>query len=165
MIYRDTYELDFDEAGQPVLFTLNYKGSVGNKKPLKPNINSRAGYSYWGVGRKGERRETVKCHRLVAQFCIPNDDPINKPWVDHINGDRRDNRVCNLRWVTKSVNQHNRKNAIGYTLHNGKYQVSICKDGYKQYIGRYDTEEEARAAYLNASEQLFGVGAKVVNSS
>lgn len=50
-------------------------------------------------------------HRLVAQAFIPNDDPENKTMVDHINGNRVDFRVDNLRWVTPSENS---KGTVGH---------------------------------------------------
>lgn len=43
-----------------------------------------------------------RIHRLVAEIFIPNPD--NKPFVDHIDGDRYNNRADNLRWVTSTEN-------------------------------------------------------------
>ena len=51
-------------------------------------------------------RKTKRLHRIVAELFIPNPD--NLPQVDHINGDRADNRVENLRWASRNQNQHNK---------------------------------------------------------
>ena len=50
-------------------------------------------------------------HRIIAENFIPNDDPLNKTCVDHINHIRSDNHISNLRWV--SVEENN-KNKVGY---------------------------------------------------
>ena len=50
-------------------------------------------------------REGCFIHRLVAEAFIPN--PENKPFIDHINGNRADNRIENLRQVTQKENCNN----------------------------------------------------------
>lgn len=72
-------------------------------KWLKPNTD-KYGYLYYITSING-RRKTVKSHRAVAECFI--DNPENKPTVDHINGNRKDNRVCNLRWATWKEQQLN----------------------------------------------------------
>ena len=65
-----------------------------NGKIVEPYINN--GYLCNG---------TFSIHRAVAELFIPN--PENKPWVDHINTDRLDNRAEHLRWVTQKENCNN----------------------------------------------------------
>lgn len=48
-------------------------------------------------------------HRLIAKQFIKNDDPLTKMEIDHINQVKNDNRIENLRWVTRAENMHNRR--------------------------------------------------------
>ena len=51
------------------------------------------------------KKRTCQKHILIAKQFIPNDDPEHKTEVDHINHNRTDYHIDNLRWVTKSDNQ------------------------------------------------------------
>ncbi len=60
--------------------------------------------SLWNQGKA----KTSKVHRLVAMHYMPN--PENKREVDHMNRDKLDNRVENLRWATRTENNQNKGN-------------------------------------------------------
>lgn len=82
-------------------YEISDQGRIRNavtKRILRTYINDR-GYTTYNA------RPTVKIHRLVAEAFIPN--PQDKPCVDHINGNRQDNRVENLRWCTVKENNNN----------------------------------------------------------
>ena len=74
--------------------------------------------------------------------------------IDHINGIKIDNRICNLRSVTHQQNMCNRQNAKGYYFNNNKrkFRSQIQIDCKTIHLGYFNTEEEARNAYLNAKK-------------
>ena len=69
-------------------------------KILKPVMNDQ-GYLRIGLRKDGKRKHK-RVSRLVAEAFIPN--PENKPQINHKNGDRTDNNVSNLEWVSVSDN-------------------------------------------------------------
>jgi hypothetical protein len=77
------------------------------KKIMKLNINK--GYKRLSLINDEGKLKTMKIHRLVALAYIPNPD--NKPQVDHIDQNKTNNHVSNLRWATYSENQQNIKQA------------------------------------------------------
>lgn len=74
-----------------------------------PYVNKSNGYLYVDLYKENKAHKRP-IHRLIAETFIPN--PENKPTVDHINGNRKDNRIENLRWATYSE-QNSRFNTVG----------------------------------------------------
>lgn len=70
-------------------------------KILKPDLYNGRGYANITLIKDDEKFKTV-IHRLVAKAFIPN--PKDKPIVNHINGNKLDNRADNLEWCTESEN-------------------------------------------------------------
>lgn len=106
------YVLNENEERQVIIdneltyYSINKLGQVKNlntKKFLKgTNLHS---YIYVNL-TVGKKRKNRAVHQLVAQAFLPN--PNNYTIVDHINGDRQDNRVENLRWASALENANNK---------------------------------------------------------
>jgi len=83
-------------------------------------------------------------------------------YIDHINHNKSDNRICNLRDVSWSENLHNLKSAkvsnksrlLGVSPYKNRWIAQIQKDKRKLHIGVFDTPEEAHAAYVLKKQEL-----------
>ena len=90
--------------------------------------------------------------------------------IDHINGDKSDNRISNLRLATASENQHNRKKTknrdapVGaYRHYKGMWYSMIMINKKSKYLGSFKTAEEASAAYAKAKKELHPFNPNVPN--
>lgn len=78
--------------------------------------------------------------------------------IDHINGNKLDNRRENLRFVTKSQNQWNSKSRRGYSFSStfNTWKVQIRKNGKTVFIKYVKTEEIAKQTRQQAEKKYFG---------
>jgi len=86
-----------------------------------------------------------------AWYCVYGN--VDFDLLDHINRNKTDNRICNLRIVTRSENQQNTESK-GYcwVKSRNKWYVRIMVNNKRKHIGYYDKEEDARQAYINAKQ-------------
>ena len=125
--------------------------------PATPSLNDN-GYAFISLGRHWRFR----AHQLAWLYMTgewPEAD------IDHINGDRADNRWANLRAATRRQNLQNtgiRKSntsglkGVSYDASRGKWKAQMRLPGVARFIGRFDTKEEASAAYNAFAEAHFG---------
>lgn len=120
-------------------------GSIGQK-----------GYVIIGLKSKG-----YKAHR-IAWCLVKGSWPAQE--IDHINGDRADNRLANLRSVSRAKNQRNQKmpstntsGVVGVCRHNqsSKWRAEIYASGKQVCLGVFDEKAEAVAA-RKAAERKYG---------
>lgn len=104
------------------------------------------------------RRREVWKHRLIAEAFIPNPD--KKEYVIHINGNKSDNRVENLRWSTKHECGNNRKRKYdlprGVNFAGVRFSATIRFENKNYYLGVYDTPEEASEVFEATMQELYG---------
>jgi len=105
-------------------------------------------------------------HRL-AWYLATGNHP--KYQIDHINGDRADNRLINLREASHGENNRNRGahkdnvsgfKGVAYMKRDGRYKARINVNKVCINLGHYDTAEEAHEAYMKAARELHGQFAK-----
>lgn len=137
----------------PVAGTLHWRFQVSNfvragdrAGRLKPN-------GYRDVRFRGRQ---IAEHRVIWLW-------VHGGWpqhqIDHIDGDRSNNSIDNLRDVPGRINAQNirkpRGEFVGVSQHQcGKYQATIGLGGRAIYLGLFLSPEEARSAYLTAKAEL-----------
>jgi hypothetical protein len=135
------------------LYSISEQGLIISqfKKIMKPSNDM--GYLRYRF-KVGGRVVRMPLHRVVAMVFIPN--PENKPCVNHIDGNKLNNSISNLEWVTHRENSAHRflsenksSKHLGVSFVNGmnKFQVSIMVKSKKIYLGSYKSEIEAKMAY------------------
>lgn len=163
--------------------------TVYTRKPDRPielfrsllRYEPDTGLFYWIAERPGQRRlgnvaghksdlgyvkilirpTNVSAHRLAWAF-MTGKWPTHE--IDHINGERHDNRFDNLRQATRAQNCQNKRlrgngaaGLPGAHVRGNRYTAIIDANGVRHRLGTFSTAEEASAVYLEARRRLHSI--------
>lgn len=145
----ETEEIWKDIIGYEGLYQVSNLGRVkslsnnfSRKEKILKNHKNSGGYLRV-VLNKNRKAKRYYIHRLVSEYFI--DNPNNLPQIDHINTDRTDNRVENLRWVTHKENMNNPLTIDKINKINKKSSkpiIQFSKDG--EFIRKWDSAMDAQ---------------------
>lgn len=163
---KDRFMAKADLTAQRLRELLHYDPDTGvfTRAVSQKGRNGRAGCVAGGKTDSGYIRIGIHnrlhmAHRLAWLYVFG-------AWpagvVDHIDGDKTNNRIENLRDVSTSVNMQNQRTAqaknasgfLGVTRHGNRFEASIKLNGVNHYIGSYATPETAHEAYVSVKREI-----------
>jgi len=155
-IYKEKFTLVYSDGR-----SRNYKGYF-----MKQSIN-RQGYYHICLRNRSSVKD-VLAHRIIAEAFLNNYS--EELSVDHIDGNKKNNHISNLRMATKAENlqafQKKRKNCTskykGVYLRRNKWTAQITHDYKNYHLGSHNTEEEAALTYNKKAIEL-GFGEERLN--
>lgn len=143
----------FDYRDGQLYWKVRIKSDIDISKPAG-DIDKRYGYRRIQIEGK-----IYKAHRLIWKYHYGKDP---KEFIDHIDGNRTNNNMENLREATRQQNgfnrgpQKNNKLGIkGVRKDGNKYRATIIINGKEKHLGMFFTIEEARLAREEAEKKLF----------
>ena len=145
-----------DIPGYEGQYQVSNLGFVKSKKYKKEKIlsfgKSEKGYFFVFLRNKNKVKK-IKVHQLVAMAFLNHNPCGMKLVVDHINNNKIDNRVENLRLVSSRDNFYRVKQGLntssykGVFKQNGKWRAQASIKNKRIHIGMYESEEDAHNAY------------------
>lgn len=146
---RDLFE--YNPSTGVLLWRKRYDASHGTLV-----FNSRyAGNQAWWIDEQGYwkvkvpfKKKKMAAHRVIWALYYGEHIAENVE-IDHINGDRSDNKIENLRLATRSENSRNANKIkttqlpIGVTRQHGLYRARVMVDGKQKHVGYFKTPEDA----------------------
>ena len=151
-----------EEAIQAV----KYDRNTGNFWRARDSARTKIGYAVGYKNQDGYMVAKIGCRRymlhrvawLIEYGAWPEGE------IDHINGNRADNRIENLRVVSRSQNMMNSRakstNKLGIKgvrqMPNGMFQARITRDRKCHHLGTFSSFQEATRAWQAAADQIHG---------
>lgn len=145
--YEGLYEVSNDGQVRSLdaYIDCGFGGKRLHKGKIKPQRANNRGYIIVALWHNGKQFNTT-VHRLVAEAFIPNMD--NKPQVNHIDGDKSNNRADNLEWVTDNENKSHSSIVVGGTQR-PKKAVVVTKKTTGEAFHFNGVREAERVLYLD----------------
>jgi len=139
--------------------------SLHSNRYLKAAIK-KTGYSQISLINHASEEKTVLVHRLVAEAFIPN--PLDKPQVNHKDGNKLNNHDTNLEWVTASENQrHAYKNKLNSFCDKDRANLLIIQEGNKKPVIKIDpTTSQILGEFESIKEagRINGIDYKLIHA-
>lgn len=144
-------------------YIISESGEVFNTNTCRPLKQRKTPQGYLGLGLYFNGvQKTLTTHRLVAEFFLEDFDKSLQ--VDHIDGDRLNNHVSNLRMVTAQQNARGyrkpRANAsskyrgVDWVKHAKRWRAKVVSDGKEIYLGHFKDEIQAARAFDKKAIEL-----------
>lgn len=140
-------------------YSVSSDGVVRNDRTghLRKPVISNSGYCCVKLWDKGKGKNCF-IHRLVALAFVPN--PNHKPEVNHIDGDKTNNRANNLEWVTGAENKRHCREVLGKINRNPNTEAA--HNACKKRVRCIDTCEEYES--ITAAAKAIGVVQSALSS-
>jgi hypothetical protein len=129
----------------------------------EPAGSMLSGYLTTGIRVADGKRIIFANHRIIWRI-VTGEDPLHNQ-IDHIDGNRLNNKFSNLRLANNSENQQNRKaprhntsgfKGVNWCKRRNKWAAKIGIENRRIWIGYFDTPELAHMAYCKAAAELHG---------
>jgi len=146
--------LDYD----PDTGIFRWKVNVGDKMRAGSRAGTGHTRGYWRITINYKRYYAHRIAWLYVHGVMPT------LHIDHIDGDTSNNRIANLRQATRSQNLGNARlhkdstsgfKGVSWHIGLGKWIANIQRDNRSEFLGSYDSAEEAHSAYTEAADRLF----------
>jgi hypothetical protein len=150
----------YDVKDYEGIYKIDKEGNIFSikRKIYMKSSPDKDGYLRVGL-RKDNKQKLLGVHRLV---CLTfRENPNNLPVVDHIDRNKKNNTLENLRWITISGNSRNvdvKKKFRGVReTPSGKYRADIKINNKTVYLGTFKTEEEAEKCFMDKHKKCLKI--------
>lgn len=129
-------------------------GKIFGVKGKEIKSKDTRGYNILTLYPIGKVKLQLKSHHFAWYMIYGN---VDFDELDHIDGNTLNNKISNLRIATRQLQNRNKQSTKGYFFDKSrnKWLSRIFIDRKPIYLGRFDTEEEAKQAYLNSKDTYW----------